>query len=289
MRDTDVNLYDHARLHEQFGSFVNNEADNALIPGRVEHEILGESYHRILKDTARMVAHQWREHIEHSAVKGFLFHGGVGIGKTTMAKRLAYEMCRVFGSDGSLEAENEVVLVVVDGSDIARGRYGESEERLAQLFEYARDGETHGHGGGRGHGHRHDEDAMRRTVLLFDDVESLFMARSAGIAKEWHFGQNSVLFHSLDELDTSHTAVVLTTNRFDMLDEALVDRLPAYEFPTPSAEVLLEVAIDRGRVQRLTEQELAPILTRIRDGEPIRSIREVERLVTRAYIEKVLR
>ena len=62
---------------------------------------------------------------------------------------------------------------------------------------------------------------MRRTVLLFDDVESLFMARSASAAKEWHFSQNSVLFHSLDELDTSHTAVVLTTNRFDLLDEAV--------------------------------------------------------------------
>ena len=289
MRDTDVNLYDHARLREQFGLFVKNAADNAPIPGQVERELLGESYHRILKDTARMVAHQWREHIEHSAVNGFLFHGGVGIGKTTMAKRLAYEMCRVFGSDGSVEAGNEVVLVVVDGSDIARGRYGESEERLAQLFEYARDGETHGHGGGRGHGHRHDDDAMRRTVLLFDDVESLFMARSAGIAREWHFGQNSVFFHNLDELDTSHTAVVLTTNRFDMLDEALVDRLLAYEFPAPSMEVLLEVARDRGRSQRLTEQELAPVLTRIGNGEPVRSIREVERLVTRVYIEKVLR
>jgi len=289
VRDIDVNLYNHARLCEQFGAFVENAAADAPIPGRVERELLGDSYGRILKETARIVAHQWREHISHSSVKGFLFHGGVGIGKTTMAKRLTYELCRVFGSDGSDDTENDVVLVVIDGSDIARGRYGDSEERLAELFEYARDGEAHGHSHGYAHGHRHEGDAMRRTVLLFDDVESLFMARSAGMAKEWHFSQNSVFFHNLDELDTSHTAIVLTTNRFDLLDEALVDRLLAYEFPTPSTDVLLEVARACGRVHRLTETELAPILTRIGDAGTVRSIREVERMVTRAYIGQVLR
>ncbi len=289
MRDVDVNLYNYARLREQFGAYVTNASKDTPVPGRVEHDLLGESYGRILRETARIVAHQWREHIQHSVLKGFLFHGGVGIGKTTMAKRLAYELCQAFGSDGSDDAKNDVVLVIIDGADIARGRYGESEERLAELFEYARDGEAHGHSHGYNHGHRHEGDAMRRTVLLFDDVESLFMSRSAGNAKEWHFGQNSVFFHNLDELDTSHTVVVLTTNRFDLLDEALVDRLKAYEFPAPSMDVLLEVASDRGRVQCLTEQEIAPVLTRIRDGEPVRSIREVERLVTTVYIEKVLR
>ncbi len=289
MRDADVNLYDFPRLHEQFGEFVENAARDAPIPARVEHELLGESYRHILSETGRLVAHQWRAHLEHSAVKGFLFHGGVGIGKTTMAKRLAYELCRVFGSDGSVDAENEVVLVVIDGSDIARGRYGESEERLAELFEYARDGETHGHGHGGGHGHRHDDDAMRRTVLLFDDVESLFMARSAGGAKEWHFSQNSVFFHSLDELDTSHTVVVLTTNRFDLLDEAVVDRLLPYEFSAPSKDVLLEVALDKARAQRLTERDIKPVLEHISNGAHIHSIREVERLVTRAYVDKVLK
>ena len=287
LRDIDVNLYDRERLAKQFGAFVDNASTDDPIPGTVERELLGPHYSTILKETARLVAHQWREHIEQSAVKGFLFHGGVGIGKTTMAKRLAYEMCRVFGSDGSPTAENEVVLVAVDGSDIARGRYGDSEERLADLFRYARDGETHGHRHGAGPGHRHDDDAMRRTVLLFDDVESLFMARNAGGAKEWHFSQNSVFFHNLDELDTSHTVVVLTTNRFDLLDEAVIDRLVPYEFPKPSNDVLLQVARDKARTQRLEEGDIAELLQRIRNGGQINSIRDIERHVTRAYIDKI--
>ena len=283
MRDVDFNLYDYSRLREQFGPFV--EARAASIPGRTEHDLVGESYGRILRETARLVAHQWREHLEHSAVKGFLFHGGVGVGKTTMGKRLTYELCRLFGSDGTDDAESEVVLVMIDGSDLARGRYGDSEERLAELFEYARDG---GEAHNRGHVHRHDDDPVRRTVVLFDDVESLLMARSAGGAKEWHFSQNSVFFHSIDELDTAHTAVVLTTNRLDLLDEALIDRFLTYEFPTPAKDVLTEVARARGRVQHLSDHELAPILARINDGDAIRSIREVERMVTRAYVEKVI-
>src|SRR5262249_3189747 len=234
-------------------------------------------------ETSRIVAYQWSEHLERSALKGFLFHGGVGIGKTTMAKRLAYEMCRVLGADGSdPNPANEVVLVVVDGADIARGRYGETEERLRDLFGYARNGEA-GY-----HAHRHDDDPRRRTVLLFDDVESLFLLRSSGGAKEWHFSQNSVFFHDIDELDTAHTVVVLTTNRFDLLDAAIVDRFMSYEFGIPSVDVLVEVARAKAAQQRLTDAELVPVLDVIRTEGLVRSIREVERLVMRAYIDKVL-
>src|SRR5262249_49629739 len=137
------------------------------------------------------------------------------------------------------------------------------------------------------HAHRHDGDPVRRTVVLFDDVESLLMARSAGGAKEWHFSQNSVFFHSIDELDTAHTAVVLTTNRLDLLDEALIDRFLSYEFSTPSKDVLAQVARERARSQKLSDKELAPILGKIKSSKSIRSIREVERMVTKAYVQKV--
>jgi AAA+ superfamily predicted ATPase len=275
MRDSDLNLYDVERLGREFGPFV--ETPTNSVPARVERELIGESYQRILAETTRIVAYQWREHLERSALKGFLFHGGVGIGKTSMAKRLAYELCRVLSTP-----ENEVLLVVVDGADIARGRYGETEERLHDLFEYARSGEV-GY-----HGHRHDDEPVRRTVLLFDDVESLFLTRNSQGAKEWHFSQNSVFFHSIDELDTAHTIVVLTTNRFDLLDAAIVDRFLAYDFATPAVEVLEEVARDKARLQHLTESELEPVLRLIRQPGHVKSIREVERLVTRAFVDKVL-
>ncbi len=285
MRDIDVNLYDWERLQGVFGDFVEAPGPDRL--GRVAREMAGESYARILAETTRLVAHQWREHIQSSAIKGFLFHGAVGVGKTTMAKRIAYELGRIFET-GREDAENEVVLVLVDGADIARGRYGDSEERLADLFEYAREGESHGHRHGAGPGHLHEGHGMRRTVLLFDDVESLFMARSAGAAREWHFSQNSVFFHAIDELDTSHTAVVLTTNRLDLLDEALIDRLMPYEFAPPSKEVLIEVAGALAANQHLGADDVAAIRARIADDSSIVSIRQVERLVAAIYVQRTI-
>ncbi len=208
-------------------------------------------------------------------------YGAVGVGKTTMVKRLSYELCRMMGDTGvSLERRNEVVMLLVDGADIARGRYGDTEEQLRDLFAYARDGQAGAH-------HRHDEDPMRRTVVLFDDVESLFLTRGSSGAKEWHFSQNSVFFHNIDDLDTAHTIVALTTNRIDLLDEAIVDRFMPYEFGVPATDVLEEVAYAKARLQALTDDELAPTLKLIRGGT-VKSIREVERLVMRAFVDKVI-
>jgi SpoVK/Ycf46/Vps4 family AAA+-type ATPase len=294
-------------MRAEFGPFLGEPGPDGT--ATAESDIVGESYRRVLAETTAIVAHQWRNDISRSALKGFLFFGGVGIGKTTMGRRLAYELTRIFGGPMAVHdhsapdtapdvASNgwpaaagmahehpvggdDVVLVIIDGADIARGRYGDSEDQLRKLFQFAREGEYHGH--------RHEEDAVRRTVLLFDDVESLFLTRSSGGAKEWHFSQNSVFFHAIDELDTAHTAVILTTNRIDLVDEAIVDRFLPYEFPAPPREVLLEVARHRAQLQKLGDAQFTPVLAAINDAaNPPKSIREVERLVTRAYIASIV-
>jgi AAA+ superfamily predicted ATPase len=279
VRDADVDLYTYERLYKEFGPFSEGPPDQ--FPGRVERELVGEQYTRILTEMAKIAAYQWQHHLERSALKGFLLYGAVGVGKTTMAKRLTYELCRVMGDTGpSLDRRNEVVMMLVDGADIARGRYGDTEEQLRDLFDYARNGQAGAH-------HRHEDDPMRRTVVLFDDVESLFLTRGSAGAKEWHFSQNSVFFHNIDDLDTAHTVVVLTTNRIDLLDEAIVDRFLPYEFGVPSVEVMEEVARSKARLQAMTKEDVQPVLQRIRAGQ-VKSIREVERLVMRAFVEKVV-
>ena len=301
MRDTDVNLYRPQRLRAEFGPFLDEQGPDGV--GRTANDIVGDTYRKVLAETTAIVAHQWRNEISRSALKGFLFHGGVGIGKTTMARRLAYELCRIFKAPGLADHEHgngqpaghdhtvghthdadfgeDIVMVIVDGADIARGRYGDSEEQLRKLFDYAREGEFHGH--------RHDDDPTRRTVLLFDDVESLFLERGSGGAKEWHFSQNSVFFHAIDELDTAHTAVLLTTNRIDLVDAAIVDRFLPYEFSRPPTDVLLEVAHHRASLQQLDERHLAPIVAEItREDSSVKSLRDVERMVTRAYVASIV-
>jgi AAA+ superfamily predicted ATPase len=280
MRDSDVDLYTFERLRDEFGSFTAGDSDGL---GRANRELVGSRYREILRELTAIVHYQWKEHLERSALKGFLFHGGVGVGKTAMAKRLTYELCRRFGDNGGAgRSSDEVVMILVDGADVARGRYGDTEEQIRDIFKYARDGQSGGH-------HRHDDDPKRRTVVLFDDVESLFLTRNSSGAKEWHFSQNSIFFHSIDELDTAHTAVILTTNRLDLVDEAIVDRFLSYEFAAPPVSVLEQVARDKGAQQRLDESELQPILKVIQTAGAVKSIREVERMVMRAYIKKVLK
>jgi AAA+ superfamily predicted ATPase len=281
MRDSDVDLYTFERLREEFGPFTAGEGSDGV--GRVERELVGSRYREILRDLTKIVGYQWHEHVERSALKGFLFHGGVGVGKTAMAKRMTYELCRKFGDSGAGDRrQDEVVMALVDGADIARGRYGDTEEQLSEIFKYARDGQSGAH-------HRHGDDPKRRTIILFDDVESLFLTRNASGAKEWHFSQNSIFFHNIDDLDTAHTAVVLTTNRLDLLDEAIVDRFLSYEFESPPVSVLEEIARNKGALQGLQESELQPILDSIHTAGAVKSIREIERMVMRAYVDKLLK
>jgi SpoVK/Ycf46/Vps4 family AAA+-type ATPase len=281
MRDADVDLYTFERLRDEFGGFVTDEAVDGL--GRVERDLIGPRYREILRELTKIVAYQWNEHVERSALKGFLLHGGVGVGKTAMAKRLTYELCRQFKDYGVDDRrQDEVVMILVDGGDIARGRYGDTEEQLREIFKYARDGQSGGH-------HRHEVDPKRRTIILFDDVESLFLTRNALGAKEWHFSQNSIFFHAIDALDTAHTAVVLTTNRIDLVDEAIKDRFLSYEFEVPPVSVLKQVARNKGGLQGLEESELQPILEVIDTTGAVRSIRDIERMVMRAYVDKLLK
>jgi SpoVK/Ycf46/Vps4 family AAA+-type ATPase len=268
-------------MREEFGSFMTEKPVDGV--GRVERELIGSRYRQMLSELTKIVRYQWHEHVERSALKGFLFHGGVGVGKTAMAKRLTYELCRAFGDYGLADrGSDEVVMILVDGGDIARGRYGDTEEQLREIFKYARDGQSSGH-------HHHDDDPKRRAILLFDDVESVFLSRNAHGAKEWHFSQNSIFFHGIDALDTAHTAVILTTNRIDLVDEAIIDRCLSYEFEAPPIAVMEQVARDKGALQGLQESELKSIMDIIHTTGAVKSIRDIERMVMRAYVDKLLK
>ena len=140
MRDSDVDLYTFERLRDEFGPFAGGAAVDGL--GRAERELVGVRYREMLVELTKIVGYQWQQHVERSALKGFLFHGGVGVGKTAMAKRMTYELCRKFGDNGAADRrKDEVVMVLVDGGDVARGRYGDTEERVREIFQYARDGD----------------------------------------------------------------------------------------------------------------------------------------------------
>jgi AAA+ superfamily predicted ATPase len=183
-------------------------------------------------------------------IKGFIFYGETGVGKTLMAKMLAREL--------------SVPLLFVDSTTIARKHYGDSEQLIAKLFAEA--------------GHN-------RALLLFDDVEALFLDRTNESSEGWNTGMNNVMFHQLDNLDTSKCCVIMTTNLITYLDKALRDRLYPIEFPYPSMDTLLAIAHLRCIDLKINPADVAKTIRSAPDS--FRSVRAVEMLVFEQYVAQI--
>jgi len=241
--------------------------------GNRGNEMVGRRYHDLLQELAAITEYQWRSGSPRGLVKGFMLSGPPGTGKTTLAKRLAYELGRRFQS----EHEPPIVLAFIDGGEISRSRYGESEERIRDIFLHARSGFT-----AQG----------QRSVLLFDDVESIFMARGSEHAKEWHFSQDSVFFHSIDELDTSRSTIVLTSNRPDLIDQAIADRFMSYLIDYPDLETLIEVTEQMPALAQLSDMQRSAfkddLVAAVREGS-VRSMRDAQRFAMRYFISRLLK
>jgi SpoVK/Ycf46/Vps4 family AAA+-type ATPase len=236
-------------------------------------EMVGDRYRDLLQEIAAITEYQWRSGTTRGLVKGFMLSGPPGTGKTTLAKRLAYELGRRFAA----EDEPPVVLAFVDGGEISRSRYGESEERIRDIFLHARSGFT-----AQG----------QRSVLLFDDVESIFMARGSQHAKEWHFSQDSVFFHSIDDLDTSRATIILTSNRPDLIDEAIRDRFLSYVVDYPDLDTLLQMVQQIPAIEQLSGAQQTTLkndlIAAVKNGT-VRSMRDGQRFALRHFVAKLLK
>ncbi|MSP38786.1 MAG: AAA family ATPase [Deltaproteobacteria bacterium] len=236
-------------------------------------EMVGDRYRDLLQEIAAITEYQWRSGSTRGLVKGFMLSGPPGTGKTTLAKRLAYELGRRFET----EDEPPVALAFIDGGEISRSRYGESEERIRDIFLHARSGFT-----AQG----------QRSVLLFDDVESIFMARGSQHAKEWHFSQDSVFFHSIDDLDTSRATIILTSNRPDLIDEAIRDRFLSYVVEYPDLDTLLQMVQQIPAIEQLSGAQQATLkndlIAAVKNGT-VRSMRDGQRFAMRHFVAKLLK
>src|SRR5258706_14628406 len=107
--------------------------DTGLVDGS---EMVGARYRDVLQEIAAITEYQWRSGTSRGLVKGFMLSGPPGTGKTTLAKRLAYELGRRFAA----EDEPPVTLAFVDRGEIFRSRYGDSEGSILDSFVHARSG-----------------------------------------------------------------------------------------------------------------------------------------------------
>jgi AAA+ superfamily predicted ATPase len=135
--------------------------------------------------------------------RGVLLFGPPGTGKTMLARALAHESGAKF--------------IHVRASDVVSKWYGEAEQKLQQVFDWAR--------------------RERPSVLFFDEIDAI--ARSREDAHEATHRIVSTFLENMDGLRELDGVIVLAaTNRPDAVDEALTrpgrfDRL--VEVPLPSA------------------------------------------------------
>jgi transitional endoplasmic reticulum ATPase len=209
----------------------------------------GKEFRVIFQKVYSIISHQLATP-DLQGIKGFIFYGEPGTGKTLMAKMLARQL--------------SVPLLFVDSTTIARKHYGDSEQLISKLFEEA---------------------SHNRAVLLFDDVEALFLDRTSESSEGWNTGMNNVLFHQLDNQDTSKCTVIMTTNLITYLDKALRDRLYPIAFPIPDVETLLAVARQRCKDLQIKPENIEKTIRSTPENYP--SLRAVDMLVFEQYVAQI--
>ncbi len=155
--------------------------------------------------------------------KGFIFQGPPGSGKT----EAVIEAGRRLNSElGNSSDPLQMRLIHVNSSNINAKGFGDSEQRLKHVF---REG-------------KHNTNDIVKTIILFDDIDSLLTRRDDPDAKEWTRSLNGVFFHELDTMITTKTMVIATTNLPDKIDPAVRSRLAMRDAPAPTLDEMKIVA-----------------------------------------------
>ncbi len=239
------------------------------IPSKIDL-FTGEWYERIVSQVAAVAKHQWIHGID-DGIRGYIFYGPPGTGKTWTA----FKVAEVLGLLELYHKEGEDVLIFQDCADLASWRYGETERQIREIFRraYSNAQRIKTKRGDLG------------VLLIFDDAEALFLTRSYGSKLDtWYIAQLNVFFHEMDAMRTSELFVILTTNRLDLLDEALRDRFVEVEFPLPPSETLVEMAKKRLRQLGITDEGFIEKVERdVRNKA--KTFRDVNKITTQAYIE----
>ena len=132
---------------------------------------------------------------------GFLFYGPPGSGKTLLAKAIA-------GEEGAK-------IRVVSGSEVYQKEVGETESNIRRLFSEAR--------------------KESPSIIIWDEIDAVAVRRGSRLGDPVHAPATTILLSELEGLKSGGGSVLFIgiTNRKDIIDEALLNRLLSVEFPYP--------------------------------------------------------
>ena len=241
-----------------------------FIPGVRKHELdwdylAGyESVKRDIEDTVLLalthghvydqITQGTRMKDETNRPKWVLFEGPPGCGKTTSAKIISSQV--------------KIPLIYMPLEAIMSKFYGESETRLAEIFEAAQ--------------------AMGKSIIFIDEIDSLATSRETGL----HEATRRILSTLLRKIDSfesdGEVLVICATNRKKDLDPALVSRLDlAVRFELPDAKT--RALIFQRYAKQLSKEDLLKLgeLSQNLSGRDIWDIcKDTERRWASKYIRK---
>ncbi|RJS88574.1 AAA family ATPase, partial [Candidatus Bathyarchaeota archaeon] len=158
--------------------------------------------------------------------KGFIFYGPPGTGKTLLAKAIA--------------GENDVWFYNIDGPSILQGRYGDPEKTIRDIFADARKNAP--------------------AIIFFDEIDSIAPKRGTHDPVV-----DRVVSQLLTEMDgftpLTNVVVIGATNRFEILDEALLERFTRhfkFTYPKNRTEKLEILMVHLRRYKDALDRNITP-------------------------------
>lgn len=145
---------------------------------------------------------------------GYLFYGPPGCGKTYITKALA--------------AETNCPMYKMDVSKVGSKYVNQSANNIQQVFSYLTNVA---------------KDSPKPILLFMDEVDSLARNRSASESSSSEdIKVVTTLLKLLDEAKENNIIVIAATNKFDLLDEAFVNRFDGqYYIGMPNVEQITEL------------------------------------------------
>ncbi len=233
--------------------------------------LIGELHNKISQKIVKtFLVQNEREILD--GIKGFILHGPPGTGKSTIAK---WVISDVVAKTHLEHFPDDQLYVLLNLADIAKAKFGETENIIRDHFESAM---------------KIAKNNGNFFIIVMDDVDGMFPSRSFKKLDAWYLGHLNVLFTELDKLETDKVGVIMTSNRRDLLDDAVISRLVDFEVPfinIETAKMKIESRIKELKMDNnYIEIVLNSIKEKIKDGtiENL-SFRDVEKEMIFAYLD----